>query len=170
MFCYWQQLGNKWADIAKLVGRSENWVKNYCRKLIKREEVNSEDEKIGDRIGRLIERLKSRIESSSSIAADLPPIADDLDDEDLSNENFVTAREDIKDTTPKRTEATPSKEGMDEMDLSVEEEMSAGNRQMSVEQLDSGGEGQMEVDSEKKPENNFYLSCNNRSGYKIYAL
>lgn len=158
MFCHWQQLGNRWADIAKLVGRSENWVKNYCRKLLKHEEIYSEDEKVEDRIGRLIERLKSRIESSSNIAADLPSIADDINGEELSNENFVTAREDIKDTPSKSTEVISSQEGVDEMELKFEEEMSAEGEKMDVEEFESGENSPMEAESEDKLGNSLYLS------------
>lgn len=56
LFCYWQQLGNKWVEIARFMGRSENWVKNNWKKVLKREGL-SPNENIMDRMPELIEKL-----------------------------------------------------------------------------------------------------------------
>lgn len=57
LICYWQQLGNKWVEIAKFMGRSENWVKNNWKKILRREGL-SPHEDTSEHIPGLIERLK----------------------------------------------------------------------------------------------------------------
>eukprot|EP00826_Nyctotherus_ovalis_P060489 TRINITY_DN8494_c0_g3_i4.p1 TRINITY_DN8494_c0_g3~~TRINITY_DN8494_c0_g3_i4.p1 ORF type:complete len:258 (-),score=36.74 TRINITY_DN8494_c0_g3_i4:197-970(-) len=57
LICYWQQLGNKWVEIAKFMGRSENWVKNNWKKIFRREGL-SPHEDTSEHIPGLIEKLK----------------------------------------------------------------------------------------------------------------
>ena len=60
MFCYWLQLGNKWVDIAKLMGRMDTWVKTNWRKILKYEGIPINDH-LKDNIKMLVEKLKANI-------------------------------------------------------------------------------------------------------------
>lgn len=64
LFCYWEQLGNKWVEIAKLMGRSENNIKNNWKKVLKRENLSVHVD-LTPHIPGLIEKLKQSVLSCS---------------------------------------------------------------------------------------------------------
>ena len=82
LFSYWRQLGNKWVEIAKLMGRAENWVKNNWKKVLKRESIPL-DENIRANIERLLEKLQctAKEEEKSSKTAHYDGSSQDLAEE-----------------------------------------------------------------------------------------
>jgi hypothetical protein len=60
LICFWQQLGNKWVEISKFMNRSENWVKNNWKKILKREGLLPHEDNI-EHIPALIEKLKQNV-------------------------------------------------------------------------------------------------------------
>lgn len=66
LFCYWSQIGNKWADIAKIMGRAENWVKNNWKRILRREKITD----IQKELAQLMEKLKENAMSEELL---IPP-------------------------------------------------------------------------------------------------
>lgn len=85
--CYWQQLGNKWVEIAKLMERSENWVKNHWKRIVKFQRIPIDD-KIKEKIALLMQKLTNELENSCSMV--------DEEMNEISIDNFATARDEIK--------------------------------------------------------------------------
>ena len=93
LLCYWKQLGKKWVEIAKFMNRSENWVKNNWRRILKREGIptdlhNPEDE----RIKALIEELSKRLENASNEVV----VDNEAPEEDISSDGSITAKGEMK--------------------------------------------------------------------------
>eukprot|EP00826_Nyctotherus_ovalis_P018761 TRINITY_DN15664_c0_g1_i11.p2 TRINITY_DN15664_c0_g1~~TRINITY_DN15664_c0_g1_i11.p2 ORF type:complete len:166 (+),score=55.10 TRINITY_DN15664_c0_g1_i11:552-1049(+) len=97
LLCYWQQLGNKWVKIANLMGRSENWVKNNWKKIMRRERIPSggSREKIMEYMPALIEKAKQRtLAQSTSESIDRP--SEGSHTESIAAGQSVEAMEDVK--------------------------------------------------------------------------
>lgn len=76
LLCYWQQLGNKWVKIANLMGRSENWVKNNWKKIMRREKIPSgaSREEMLEYTPGLIEKAKQKtLAQGASESVNKPP-------------------------------------------------------------------------------------------------
>ncbi len=58
---YWLRLKNSWVKIARTMGRTENWVKNNWKKLLKKEGIstNASPKELNQRISKLMESLKA---------------------------------------------------------------------------------------------------------------
>ena len=76
---YWLQLGNSWVKISRSMGRTENWVKNNWKKLLKKEgiDIRSSSEEIREKIASLADSLKSF--DGSAIAIKQQPIELSID-------------------------------------------------------------------------------------------
>ena len=62
---YWLQKGNKWVEIAKLMGRTENWVKNNWKKVLKRESIiyPKSVEDLRSKVAAVTEKLRTAVGS-----------------------------------------------------------------------------------------------------------
>lgn len=133
LFCYWKQLGNKWVEIAKLMGRSENWVKNNWKRLLKRERI-ANDDNIIDKVTVIIEKLTKALEDSCSMMVDPLTSQEDYDNNIfLSLDNFVTARSEIKEVKGKRWPAFASEEDRLGEIMELNNEEKASTKDQSIE-------------------------------------
>lgn len=115
LFCYWQQFGNKWVEIAKLMGRSENSVKNNWKKVLRREGILTQ-ENINEHIPALIEKLKF---DAQNYSRDIQFEEAMLDQAFTESQNLNSNMEETK--NPHREEMM-SLSGYDMGDIKMEEE------------------------------------------------
>lgn len=99
LLCYWRQLGNKWVEIAKFMGRSENWVKNNWKRVLKREGI-AMDDKIDEKIRLLIGQLRESLQTPSRMVVDPTPPVEELD-EIMSLGNLIKTIIGMKDVEDK---------------------------------------------------------------------
>lgn len=85
LLCHnWLKLGNKWVEIAKLMSRTENWVKNHWRKLLKRENIDlgtSSAEKIKQAARNILVRLQQNSLACEQSCNIIPDELEDFKDE-----------------------------------------------------------------------------------------
>ncbi len=94
LFCHWMQLGNKWVEIAKLMGRAENWVKNNWKKVLKREGIPLDDQlQLQHNVALLIARLNTTTGSLASGGGEEPKYDGSLQDVDVADELAVSDSE-----------------------------------------------------------------------------
>ncbi len=73
--CYnWLHQRNSWVKIARTMGRTENWVKNNWKKLLKKENiVAASPEELAKRVTQLMESLRALDQSLPPPQVDPPP-------------------------------------------------------------------------------------------------
>lgn len=104
LFCYWQQLGNKWVEIAKLMGRSENWVKNNWKKILRREGLAPNDD-LTKHVPALIERLKTKV--ANYTRSDIPEFVDAEVNPPTEQQPYEMHEEEMKEVTYNEWEELP---------------------------------------------------------------
>lgn len=95
-------------EIAKIMGRSENWVKNNWKRVLKREKIPSNDERINEKVEGLVRKLTQILEnevkigegdkkgSNDDIMVDAVPSKDRYDGGDELN--YIPDKEEMKDS------------------------------------------------------------------------
>lgn len=110
LLCYWQQLGNRWVEIAKFMGRSENWVKNNWKKILKQEGL-AEQKDVSKFIPGLIEKAMANVHNyiNPNQIVPLVPINEEAksvkQDEQMMCNEFeeldINMKEEVKHNKPK---------------------------------------------------------------------
>jgi len=88
------------------MNRSENWVKNNWRRILKREGIPTDlHDPEDERIKVLIEELSKRLENASNEVVD-----NEAPEEDISSDSFIAAKGEMKDIEQKKWGAFPLEE------------------------------------------------------------